>query len=177
MKTSTENGEFSWCQVCRFDNPRCHQCDKFDIMAILCFQSGISKKICSWFALYFALLWLYFGRFQSTKVKPRQSKTKQSPRICLNRSREELWSNGVTWTKQSNKIVRINYVIYWTIFKWAVRGKPPHFLLFPRPGPQYRADTRFATSQWKTASLCNDVSHWLGANLESALSIYFESVF
>ena len=25
-----------------------------------------------------------------------------------------------------------------------------------------RADSRFATSQWETALLCNDVSHWLG---------------
>ena len=31
------------------------------------------------------------------------------------------------------------------------------------------ADSRFAPSQWETALLCNDVSHWLGANLESAL--------
>ena len=32
-----------------------------------------------------------------------------------------------------------------------------------------RADSRFAPSQWETALLCNDVSHWLGARLESAL--------
>ena len=32
-----------------------------------------------------------------------------------------------------------------------------------------RADSRFAPSQWETALLCNDVSHWLGASLESAL--------
>ena len=32
-----------------------------------------------------------------------------------------------------------------------------------------RADPRFAPNQWETALLCNDVSHWLGANLESAL--------
>ena len=32
------------------------------------------------------------------------------------------------------------------------------------------ADSRFAPSQWETALLCNDVSHWLGANLESALN-------
>ena len=31
------------------------------------------------------------------------------------------------------------------------------------------ADSRFAPSQWETALLCNDVSHWLGANIESAL--------
>ena len=32
-----------------------------------------------------------------------------------------------------------------------------------------RADSRFAPSQWETALLCNGVSHWLGASLESAL--------
>ena len=33
----------------------------------------------------------------------------------------------------------------------------------------HRADSRFVPSQWETALLCNDVSHWLGTNLESAL--------
>ena len=33
----------------------------------------------------------------------------------------------------------------------------------------YWADSRFAPSQWETALLCNDVSHWLTASLESAL--------
>ena len=32
-----------------------------------------------------------------------------------------------------------------------------------------RADSRFAPSQWETALHCNDVPHWLGASLESAL--------
>ena len=31
------------------------------------------------------------------------------------------------------------------------------------------AHSRFAPSQWETALLCKDVSHWLGANLESVL--------
>ena len=31
------------------------------------------------------------------------------------------------------------------------------------------ADSRLAPSQWETALLCNDVSHWLGAIFESAL--------
>ena len=34
---------------------------------------------------------------------------------------------------------------------------------------QYRANSWFAPSQWETALLCNDVSHWLRANLELAL--------
>ena len=32
-----------------------------------------------------------------------------------------------------------------------------------------RTDSRFVPSQWETPLLCNDVSHWLGANLESVL--------
>ena len=31
------------------------------------------------------------------------------------------------------------------------------------------SNSRFAPSQWETALLCNDVSHWLGASLESAM--------
>ena len=38
---------------------------------------------------------------------------------------------------------------------------------------QYRAESRFSLSQWETALLCNDVSHWLGANLESGLHYMF----
>ena len=33
------------------------------------------------------------------------------------------------------------------------------------------ADLRFASSQWEMALHCNDISHWLGTNLESVLSI------
>ena len=34
-----------------------------------------------------------------------------------------------------------------------------------------RSDSRLAPSQWETALLCNDVSHWLSASLEPALII------
>ena len=36
----------------------------------------------------------------------------------------------------------------------------------------YRADSRLAPSQWETSLQSNAVSHWLGANLESALLVY-----
>ena len=36
---------------------------------------------------------------------------------------------------------------------------------------QCRADSRFVPSQWETALLCNDISHWLATNLELALSL------
>ena len=40
-----------------------------------------------------------------------------------------------------------------------------HHILYLMP----RANSRFAPSQWETALLCNNVSHWLGASLKSAL--------
>ena len=39
----------------------------------------------------------------------------------------------------------------------------------------YRAESRFAPSQRKTVLLCSDVSHWLGANLESTLGLKTKS--
>ena len=48
------------------------------------------------------------------------------------------------------------------------------FLIQPsiekRAGISNRADSRFAPSQWETALICNDVSHWLGSSLESTMS-------
>ena len=41
----------------------------------------------------------------------------------------------------------------------------------PSPKDKCRADSRFAPCQWETALLCNDVSHWLGASLRSALQM------
>ena len=37
---------------------------------------------------------------------------------------------------------------------------------------QCRADSGFAPSQWETALLCNDVSHWLCARLELAMHCF-----
>ena len=42
-------------------------------------------------------------------------------------------------------------------------------------GMVYMADSSFAPSQWETALLCNDVSHWLGANLKSAV-VYIDGL-
>ena len=42
---------------------------------------------------------------------------------------------------------------------------------FQTTQPRCRAASRFVLSQWETSLLCNDVYHWLGANLESALKV------
>ena len=39
----------------------------------------------------------------------------------------------------------------------------------PQPLWYFRADSRFAPSQWEASLQSNAASHWLGANLESAL--------
>ena len=36
----------------------------------------------------------------------------------------------------------------------------------------YRTDSKFVPSQWETVLFCNDVSHWLGTSLKSALYYY-----
>ena len=51
----------------------------------------------------------------------------------------------------------------------------PYFHICPTPSTTLtplryaRAVFKFSPNQWETALLCNDVYHWLGASLESAL--------
>ena len=40
----------------------------------------------------------------------------------------------------------------------------------------YRANSRFTPSQWETGLLCNDVSHWPSASLESALDLHISDM-
>ena len=53
-------------------------------------------------------------------------------------------------------------IIVFVLSEWVTN----HILEVPSDFP---ADSRFVPSQWATALLCNNVSHWLGAYLESAL--------
>ena len=69
-------------------------------------------------------------------------------------------------------------LIGWAHTKWSLQHHQHKHTLDMTPwilGPwpedtnMPRAHSRFAPCQWETALLCNDVSHWLGASLESAL--------
>ena len=56
---------------------------------------------------------------------------------------------------------------------WNSRKTPNFSTQWPRYGWSLwvcRADSSFAPDQWETL-LCNDVSHWLGTSLESALGM------
>ena len=56
-------------------------------------------------------------------------------------------------------------------FLWAVSSSlTSEAVQVNRPWKGMQGWTRFGPSQWETALLCNDVSHWLGASLQSALA-------
>ena len=66
----------------------------------------------------------------------------------------------------------------WDWYRSGGRRREQRRTLYQVPGIPYRsytiwikiqADLRFAPSQWETVLRCNDVSHWLGTSLESAL--------
>ena len=61
----------------------------------------------------------------------------------------------------------INFMAY--AYVWNIGANTVSMLYTLHGSPCHGADSRLAPSQWETALLCNDVSHWLGANLDSAL--------
>ena len=54
-------------------------------------------------------------------------------------------------------------------FTYLVRSPLRTRLMGTKTGAYHRADSRLAPSQWETSLPSNTVSHWLDANLESAL--------
>ena len=47
--------------------------------------------------------------------------------------------------------------------------KNMHAIVKQDPRIYFRADSRFVPNQWETSLQNNAISHWLGANLESAM--------
>ena len=62
-------------------------------------------------------------------------------------------------------VTRPQWVNY--VFELSMKNQ----ILVSAPGFCFRADSRFAASQWETSLRSNAVSHWLGANPESALCL------
>ena len=83
-------------------------------------------------------------------------------------------SRGVPWRNYSASVRHVIRSTHWSrlddhpldLLHATLRLKPAlaHFTL--EKNRHYRADSRFAPSQWETALLCNDVSHWLGARID-----------
>ena len=69
-------------------------------------------------------------------------------------SRQTLWLQGIQ-----------NWILYQDMHCGCREFKTEYFI---KTCTGDRADFRFAPSQWETVLLCNNISHWLGASLESA---------
>ena len=75
---------------------------------------------------------------------------------------------------KADMVVRCGWLAIWLLAGMVVRcgckaGMVVRCGWLARTG--FRADFRFTLSQWEMVLLCNNVSHWLGASLESALGL------
>ena len=119
-----------------------------------------------------------------------------SLRWCLCRSKAipwqtDVWTKWPTWCRRycqinfRNQIFvcfefsvnfvpkgQINSKLAWVqVMAQCRTGDKPSFeLMMTQFVDLHRADSRLAPSQWETSLQSNAVSHWLGANLESALA-------
>ena len=77
-------------------------------------------------------------------------------------------------TEQNQLQVPMQWYTVYLILEWVVitwQGWEGTRIVVPKMlTTQYvRVDSMFVPSQWEMALLCNDVSFWLGASLESVL--------
>ena len=75
------------------------------------------------------------------------------------------------WERQRHLIKSVDLVSYHKRTIDKIHNLARIYCVSPIRYMFHRADSSFAPSQWGTALLCNDLSHWLGANLESALHV------
>ena len=82
------------------------------------------------------------------------------------------WSSIDRWCSNCIWVIN-NFIAYWGeayIGGLMVYKNHVHILWI-----YFRADARLASSQWETSLQRNAISHWLGANLESALCLKYYS--
>ena len=108
--------------------------------------------------------------------------------LALQQSRNYLaqqWSLRKVRVRFPWQQTQMNQLWVQQLSMWRLRRKPSQWTRIPawlkvqytfchivqKLVRSFRADSRFAPHQWETVLLCNNVSHWLGANLESALVI------
>ena len=68
-----------------------------------------------------------------------------------------------------NGVCYVSHQLLWSPRTWSLSNQTKYFRIAQMQFNR-RVDSRFASSQWETTLLCNDVSHWLGASLESAMN-------
>ena len=104
----------------------------------------------------------------------------------INTANDDLitWPACMTFSNASEVCISVKILLKYVREKWGLNvwefvigstwcragDKPLREPMMIQPTDIYRADSRFAPSQWETVLLCNAGFHWLGANLESALA-------
>ena len=84
--------------------------------------------------------------------------------------------NWIQNTKISSKLIHLN-MYEGVVCKMSTISFTPQWVNEEHWAALHiRADFRLATSQWETTLQSNAVSHWLGANLESALQIVHDLI-
>ena len=90
------------------------------------------------------------------------------PSKCISRYTTKAYENNLWCTKRATYLLRCGpFGKDWNsqrFYHVDIIGKLYLWFIY-----SIMADSKFAPSQWETVLLCNDVSHWLGANLESGL--------
>ena len=83
-------------------------------------------------------------------------------------SQYEIYKGNIRWITWGTRPIPYCF----SDFPIFYNGIISYFIYIFHPPSTYRADFRLAPIQWETSSQCNAVSHWLSANLESALHLY-----
>ena len=73
------------------------------------------------------------------------------------------WIPLISLVVNTHLVMRFGGLVWLQAFVWFILGK-------------CRADSKLAPSQWETSLQSNAVSHWLGANLESAICVSYHIV-
>ena len=118
------------------------------------------SKISNFKMLYFKICFKIWGDVRRMGYYPRANQFD-----CV-----EMLSNE-NYKRETTRFVAKHAGIHCLILCMGCKGRAPTWYdKMPWYIPYIcRADSRFAPSQWETALLCNDVSHWLSGSLVYAL--------
>ena len=83
-----------------------------------------------------------------------------------------LWNRAHALKRQYGFLQRRQQLCYFNGFALKNASRVDALVYLPIEIWLCQADTRFAPSQWETALLCNDVSHWLGLGASQESTLY-----
>ena len=131
---------------------------------------------CMWYRIILdqVISFMYYhkcGDCDRNHKKWQLRKVASETEICwlpiINKLDQIWWIHRKHWLCNQQVQILNCVMLYWLILPISLRFTS--VALRQSYNCSSRAESRFVTSQWETALLCNNVSRWLGASLESAL--------